>query len=59
MYKLDFSDAPAISSWANEAMHWMVMNGVINGKDGYLIPKGNATRAEAATMLMRYSSLEQ
>lgn len=59
MYKLDFSDAPAVSSWANEAMHWMVMNGVINGKDGYLIPGGNASRAEAATMLMRYSTLEQ
>ena len=43
-----------ISSWADEAMHWCVMQGIINGKDGKLVPGGNASRAEAATMLMRY-----
>ena len=37
-------------------MHWMVMNGVINGKDGKLVPGGNASRAEAATMLQRFSA---
>ena len=31
-----------------------VMNGIINGKDGKLVPGGNATRAEAATMLQRF-----
>lgn len=56
MFDIGFSDAPAMSDWASEAMHWMVMNGVINGKDGYLIPGGNASRAEAATMLMRLNA---
>ena len=30
---------------------------IINGKDGRLLPGGSATRAEAATMLMRFSTL--
>jgi hypothetical protein len=54
MFLLDYPDAAEISSWADEAMHWMVMNGIINGKDGKLVPGGDASRAEAATMLMRY-----
>ena len=31
--------------------------GIINGKDGGLQPTGNATRAEFATILMRYAKL--
>ena len=38
-------------------MHWRVMNGIINGKDGRLVPGGAASRAETATMLMRYCTL--
>ena len=53
-FKLDFPDAADVSDWANEAMSWMVMNGIINGKDGKLVPKGEASRAEAATMLQRF-----
>ena len=54
MFLLDYPDASEVSSWADEAMHWMVMNGIINGKDGKLVPGGNASRAEAATMLQRF-----
>ena len=54
MFLLDYPDASEISSWADEAMHWCVMNEIINGKDGKLVPGGDASRAEAATMLMRY-----
>ena len=54
MFLLNYPDASEISSWADEAMHWCVMNGIINGKDGKLVPGGDASRAEAATMLMRY-----
>ena len=54
MFLLDYPDASEISDWANEAMHWCVMQGVINGKDGKLVPKDDASRAEAATMLMRF-----
>ena len=53
-FKLDFPDAGDVSGWANEAVSWMVMNGIINGKDGKLVPKGDASRAEAATMLQRF-----
>ena len=53
-FKLDFPDAGTVSGWATEALSWMVMNGVINGKDGFLAPGGEASRAEAATMLMRF-----
>ena len=35
-------------------MCWMTMNGVINGMDGKLAPASGATRAQVATMLMRY-----
>lgn len=54
MFLLDYPDASEISIWADEAMHWCVMNGIINGKDGKLVPKGDASRAEAATMLQRF-----
>ena len=53
-FRLDFPDAADVSDWADEAMHWMVMQGVINGMDGKLNPQGKATRAMLATMLMRF-----
>ena len=36
---------------------YIVGAGIINGKDGGLQPTGNATRAEFATILMRYAKL--
>ena len=57
MFQLDYPDAGEVSGWADEAMHWMVMNGVINGMDGRLNPQGETTRAQVATMLMRYDAL--
>ena len=56
-FRLDFPDAGEVSEWADEAMHWMVMNGVVGGKDGRLLPGGNASRAETATMLQRFYEL--
>ena len=57
MFLLDFPDAGDVSEWADEAMHWMVMNDIINGMgDGTLNPGGEATRAQVATMLMRYNN---
>ena len=37
-------------------MLWAVGTGIITGKDGgkYLDPTGNASRAECATMVMRF-----
>ncbi|MBO6270279.1 MAG: S-layer homology domain-containing protein, partial [Clostridium sp.] len=59
-FPLNFDDASDVSGWANEAVCWMTMNGVIQGTgDNKLSPKWNATRAQVATMLMRYTSIEQ
>ena len=49
-----FDDAASVSSWAMEAMTWAVQNGILAGSNGNLNPQGNATRAEVATMLMRF-----
>ena len=55
MFLLNYPDRNEISDWAYEAMCWMTMNQVITGKDGGILdPKGTATRAEVAQMLMRY-----
>lgn len=36
-------------------MRWAVSSGIIGGTDaGLLMPQGNATRAQVATMLMRF-----
>ena len=49
-----FPDSDKVSSWAKEAMRWAVAEGIINGSDGKLLPQGNATRAQVATLLMRF-----
>lgn len=60
MFKLDYVDAADVSDWAYEAMCWMTMNKIVQGKnDNVLDPQGGATRAEAATMLYRYCTKEE
>ena len=55
MIRMDYADLAEVSDWAYEAMCWMSMNGIVNGKPGKVLdPKGTATRAEAAAMLQRY-----
>ncbi len=55
MFLLDYNDASAISSWADEAMHWCSMNGLITGfETGNIEPQGTATRAQAAKILSMY-----
>lgn len=49
-----FKDYKNISSYAKDAMNWAVGNGVITGSNGNVNPKGNATRAEAASMIYKY-----
>lgn len=50
-----FSDASQVSSYAVEPMGWAVGNGLISGTgNNTLAPKGNATRAQVATILMRF-----
>lgn len=50
-----FSDAVQISAYAIDAMNWTVGNGLVSGfGNGTLAPKGGATRAQVATILMRF-----
>ena len=51
----DYPDSASVSDWAVNAMIWAVENGVITGNGaGALNPQGTATRAEVATILMRF-----
>jgi len=45
------------SDWAKDAMSWAVSVGLIVGTGGSYNPTGTASRAEAATILMRYVRL--
>ena len=51
-----FADGAEVSVWAQQAMSWAVSLGLINGVDSdRLDPKGQATRAQTATILMRFA----
>lgn len=50
-----YADGGAVSAWALEAMEWACGKELITGKNGdRLAPQDTATRAEVATLLMRY-----
>ena len=50
-----YTDANRISSYALTAMRWANGEGLITGKTSTTLdPKGTATRAEVATILMRF-----
>ena len=50
-----FSDAGEVSAYARDAVKWAYGIGLIEGRTATtLAPKGTATRAEVATILMRY-----
>ena len=49
-----YPDANEVSDWAVDAMVWATQEGMINGIGGSLSPKTGATRAQLATMLMRF-----
>lgn len=51
----DYSDVRLLSSWARKEMQWAVGEGIISGMTASTIaPQGTATRAQAATILMRF-----
>ncbi|MBR6514817.1 MAG: DUF4838 domain-containing protein [Clostridia bacterium] len=57
-----FGDASKVQDWAKEGITWMSTTGLINGmgtENGapILNPNGNATRAQAAQILMSYKEL--
>lgn len=54
-----FPDAAKVSDWAKEALNWAVASGLINGVadangTASLEPQATATRAQIATILMRW-----
>lgn len=53
-----FPDGGKTSSWAKDALSWANAEGLVagsaQGSDLYLLPTGNATRAQVAAILMRY-----
>ncbi len=53
-----FPDGYKVSTWAYDALSWANAEGLINGTQSgsnvYLDPQGNATRAQVATILMRF-----
>lgn len=54
-----FPDAAKVSDWAKEALNWAVAGGLINGVadangTANLEPQATATRAQIATILMRW-----
>ena len=54
-YVSSFGDAAKVSTWAYDALNWSVGNGLIQGVgNNTLNPQGTATRAQTATILMRF-----
>ena len=59
-----YKDSDKVGSYAIKAMNWAITNGIMGGKGNpgspkselSLDPKGNATRAEGATMIMKFMS---
>lgn len=49
-----FADGAKVPDWSKDAMAWAVQEGIISGMDGKLAPTGLATRAQVATMMVRY-----
>ena len=51
-----YTDAASVAGWATDAMTWAVNTGVITGaSETALAPAANATRAQAAAILMRFA----
>lgn len=54
-----YSDASKISSWAKDQVSWAVSRGIINGMtETTIVPRGSATRAQAAQIIMTYTKLD-
>ena len=51
---LSYADAQSVSEYAVPALQWACGAGVMNGANGKLLPKANATRAQAAQLLMNF-----
>ena len=56
----NYADGSLVSGWAKDSMVWACESGIITGRgNNQLAPTATATRAEAATMLLRFINWEQ
>ena len=52
-----FSDSAKVSAYAKEAVSWAISNGILSGyPDGTLGPRGEASRAQIAKMIITFRS---
>ena len=59
-FPLNYPDIQELSAFADEAMHWCVMTGVLQGTaDGRLAPKATTDRAQLSAILHRYLTVEK
>ena len=55
---LSYSDAATVSAFAVPAMQWAAGSGLVSGRTSETLnPKDTATRAEIATIIMRYCEM--
>ena len=55
MAQKEFADSSSVSAYAADAIRWTVHEGLISGmENNTLAPQGTATRAQVATILMRF-----
>ena len=56
----DFADEGGISAYAAQAVDWARANGIVNGvEDNRFLPQSSATRAQVATILRNYLTMEE
>ena len=48
----NMKDASKVADYAQQAVGWCFRNKILSGSQGNVLPKGNATRAQAAKMLV-------
>ena len=51
------ADSGSVASYARPAVGWCFAHGVLTGSQGKINPKGTATRAEAAKMIVKVAAL--
>ena len=55
MAQKEFADSSSVNAYAADAIRWTVHEGLISGmENNTLAPQGTATRAQVATILMRF-----
>lgn len=52
-----FPDASRVNPFAKDAVSWAVANKIISGNNGNLDPQGSAVRAQAATIISRFTAI--